>query len=293
MTTNIGRKSDGTDTLRPWQKGKAAGKKGGTPVEVDKEWLVDTGAEVSCITESNAAHFDLVANGVIGGGTLIDGRTIVAKDGVTMKFRALKADGTEEELQCPLTVYVVPDAWPNILGNDQLANFGLGVAWNPKTGAGKIFHEPPATGGNLRGDPAKPGTRRPGQAGTATGSKAGANVTATKEWLVDTGAHVSCLTAENAAKFDLTDAPGGRKHGVTMHFHVTDADGNEKAVACSLDVLIGNSDIIGMDQLAEIGAEIVWNPGKQTGRIYLPKPGDELQPPPKPKPKNHGNSWSW
>ncbi|HZW52385.1 MAG TPA: hypothetical protein VFF00_00050 [Candidatus Elarobacter sp.] len=297
MKTNIGKKSDGSNDRRPWQKGKAKGKKDGKDVQVDKEWLIDTGAELSCITESNARNFDLTANGVIGGGHAgTAGDPVVAKDGVTMKFRALKADGTEEEIECSITVYVVPDRFPEILGNDQLAKFGLGVAWNPKTRAGKIFRDPPNADGNLRGNPRTPGTRRPGQAGTVTGKKAGAAVTAEKEWLVDTGADVSYITPENAAKFDLTDAPGGKKRGVTMRFHVTDEAGNEKAVDCSLDVTIGSPDILGMDQLEAIGAEIVWNPDKQKGRLYLPKAGEELKPEPPAqgeKPKNYGHSWLW
>lgn len=277
MKSNIGPHSKFVDR-RPWQKASAKGKKDGKDVEVEKEWLVDTGGELSCITEDNAKKFDLKANAAIGDGSTVAGKA-VAKDGLTMKFRYLDADGNEKVQECALTVYVVDNRLPEILGNDQIAKFKLGVAWSPKTKAGKIFEKPPVDPSNLRGNPATPGTRRPGQAGTAKGLKGDAPVTKDKEWLIDTGADRSVLTPANAANFTLTDAPDGGKKGVTMTFEVFDEEGKAKKVECSLPVDIKDTslNIIGMDQLAEVGAEIVWDPDKQKGRLYKPKAGTELK----------------
>jgi hypothetical protein len=124
---------------------------------------------------------------------------------------------------------------------------------------------------------------RPHQVGKATGYKAGNPVTAQKEWLVDTGAQISCITSSNAAQFDLkltggsasaTTGGGGIlvKTGLTMWFEIFDKAGASKSVSCSLNVGVkpnnSGSEILGVDQLEQVGAAVEWDPGTQDGRLY-------------------------
>jgi hypothetical protein len=123
-------------------------------------------------------------------------------------------------------------------------------------------------------------SRRPFQQGEAKGTKNGKAVTISTEWLIDTGADISKLRADNAAHFDLVPTGtiargtgGGMMFaysGLTMRFKREDRNGTEEWVECALAVAVGasGSNIIGMDQLAEVGCTIEWNPATRTGRIY-------------------------
>jgi hypothetical protein len=66
------------------------------------------------------------------------------------------------------------------------------------------------------------------------------------------------------------DLHDGTLTGLNLHF--ADLRDANLAGAYLVDAYLG------MDQLVKIGAEIVWNPDKQKGRIYLPKQGQELKP---------------
>jgi hypothetical protein len=107
-----------------------------------------------------------------------------------------------------------------------------------------------------------------------------------KEWLIDTGAAVSVITKDNAEQFDLTatgattsGTTGGggiiMKSGLTMVFTVLGRDGTNREVTCSLDVGVkhnnAGSEIIGMDQVNEVGAEVIWNPGTRDGDVREPR----------------------
>lgn len=126
--------------------------------------------------------------------------------------------------------------------------------------------------------------RRPHQLGKASGKKKnGAALTVSKEWLIDTGAEISAITKDNADQFDLTPVAGSAsattggggiliKSGLTMHFEILDTAGSSKSVSCSLDVGVkpnnSGSEILGMDQLAEVDAAVDWDPGYRTGKLY-------------------------
>lgn len=125
---------------------------------------------------------------------------------------------------------------------------------------------------------------RPFQNGNIAGTKNGVSHQANKEWLVDTGASVSAITKSNADQFDLiatgasasaTTGGGGiiMKSGLTMVFTVLDeATGSDNSVGCSLDVGVkpndNGSEILGMDQVVDVGASIRWDPKAQDGDLY-------------------------
>jgi hypothetical protein len=137
--------------------------------------------------------------------------------------------------------------------------------------------------GNLRASSANPHDPRPFQAGWVEGTRNKVPLTAAKEWLVDTGASISALTMSNAAQFDLiplggsasaTTGGGGIliKAGLTMVFTVLDITGSNRWVRCSLPIGVKpndqGSEILGMDQLAHVGAKVRWDPSAQDGDIY-------------------------
>jgi hypothetical protein len=137
--------------------------------------------------------------------------------------------------------------------------------------------------GNLRASSVNPHDLRPFQAGRVEGTKNNVPVTAPKEWLVDTGASISVLTMSNADRFDLTPLGGSAsattggggiliKTGLTMVFAVLQTSGSNRWVHCSLPIGVKpndhGSEILGMDQLADVGAKVRWDPSAQDGDIY-------------------------
>lgn len=135
---------------------------------------------------------------------------------------------------------------------------------------------------NLKGTPTDP--QRPHQRGAAQGtSPTGGNANESKNWLVDTGAQISAISAANAAHFNTTPTGGTAGGvvggglvivtGITMVFTIATDDpaypGGERQVACRLPVAITpSSDILGMDQLASQKVKIMWDPERGTGRLY-------------------------
>jgi hypothetical protein len=141
----------------------------------------------------------------------------------------------------------------------------------------------PGSPSNLKPPSFKPSDLRPHQLGKATGHKSGLPVSVTKEWLVDTGAQISCITKSNGDQFDLTLTGGSAsattggggilvKRGLTMWFEIFDTASMRKSVSCSLDVAVkpnnNGSEILGMDQLKNVNAAVEWDPGAQKGRMY-------------------------
>jgi hypothetical protein len=141
----------------------------------------------------------------------------------------------------------------------------------------------PGLPSNLKAPSFNPSDPRPHQRGKAKGRKGGIPVSGTKEWLIDTGAQISCITKSNGAQFDLTPVAGSAngtaggggmlvKTGLTMEFEIFDTVGLPKAVSCSLKVAVKpddrNSEVLGMDQLKNVNAAVEWDPGAQNGRMY-------------------------
>jgi hypothetical protein len=124
--------------------------------------------------------------------------------------------------------------------------------------------------------------KRPHQFGSAKGKKGGADIEVGVEWLIDTGADISTIRKSTADAFDLTTTAGSAsgttggggmliKSGLTMKFTILDQNDKDKDVECSLDVAVkhnnAGSDILGMDQIAEVEAEIQWDPTGKVGRL--------------------------
>jgi hypothetical protein len=124
---------------RPFQRGSVEGVKNRLAVTVSLEWLVDTGANISVLTRSKAAPFDLTplggsATGTTGGGGIL----IVA--GLAMVFTVLGPAGANRQVRCSLPVGVKPnDTGSNLLGMDQLALAKAKVRWDPSTLEGDIY----------------------------------------------------------------------------------------------------------------------------------------------------------
>ena len=106
------------------------------------------------------------------------------------------------------------------------------------------------------------------------------------EWMVTTGAQISVVSGGYRRPFDLkpiggsasgTTGGGGIliKSGLTTIFQVFDKQGQPSQVACTLDVGVkpnngGAEEIVGMDQVADAGAQVEWDPTAVTGRLRVP-----------------------
>src|SRR5947209_963848 len=102
---------------RPWQQGLVEGVKHYRPVTVAVEWLVDTGANISALTSSTAAQFDLTPAG--GRASAATGATLQIMSGVTMVFTVLESTGVNQQVRCSLPIAVKPsDTGSDILGMD-------------------------------------------------------------------------------------------------------------------------------------------------------------------------------
>jgi hypothetical protein len=103
------------------------------------------------------------------------------------------------------------------------------------------------------------------------------------EWLIDTGAAISALTKDKADQLDLvplgistsgTTGGGGIliKSGAEMAFTIRGSTGTDVAVRCAMPVGVKpnnfGSDILGMDQLAHVGAKVLWDPSAQDGDLF-------------------------
>jgi hypothetical protein len=124
---------------RPFQTGSVEGVRGGVPLALSKEWLIDTGARISVLTKDNADHFDLTPLGGSASGTT-GGGSILIKSGLEMIFTVLDSRGLQILVRCSLPVGVKPNNFgSDIVGMDQLAHVGGKVRWNPAAREGDIY----------------------------------------------------------------------------------------------------------------------------------------------------------
>src|SRR5262245_55964887 len=116
---------------------------------------------------------------------------------------------------------------------------------------------------------------RPHQQGRAEGTKRRRAVSVAVEWLIDTGAQISTITAGTAANFDLKQTGGSAsattggggiivKSGLQTHFEVFDRQGNPQPKSFQRNVGVKQantgSDILGVDQIGAAGAQVEWDP---------------------------------
>lgn len=126
---------------RPHQRGAAQGRApGGGNANEPKDWLIDTGAELSAISQANATHFVTAPKGGSARG-VNNGRPMTVVTGVTMVFTVATDNpaypGGERTVSCDLPVAVTPHS--DILGMDQLARHHVNVAWDPDRKTGRLF----------------------------------------------------------------------------------------------------------------------------------------------------------
>jgi predicted aspartyl protease len=137
--------------------------------------------------------------------------------------------------------------------------------------------------GNLQVSSTSARDPRPFQVGKAEGYKNGGFVSVDIEWLVDTGATVSVVTKQIGDQFDLTPTgasasatTGGTgilmKTGLTTVFAVLDTAHTSQTANCTLDVGVksnnNGSEILGMDQVGDVTAQVRWDPVAQDGDLY-------------------------
>jgi hypothetical protein len=124
----------------------------------------------------------------------------------------------------------------------------------------------------------------PFQRGTASGTKNGAPASISVDYLIDTGADITTLRSSTGSNFDagassLTASPttggGGIAvvTGIITHFTVEDSSRGVHQVSSSRYVGIkstnGGSDILGMPQIADVDAEVRWDPVAKTGSLRI------------------------
>jgi hypothetical protein len=129
-----------TDPQRPHQRGAAQGDApGGGNANESKNWLIDSGAQISCISAANARHFRTTPTGATAGG--VGGGALPIVRGITMVFNIHTDDpaypGHERNVSCRLPVAITPRS--DIIGMDQLASLGVCVNWDPKHGTGQLY----------------------------------------------------------------------------------------------------------------------------------------------------------
>ncbi len=136
---NLHASSTNTSDPRPFQQGKVEGSKKGRPKTALKEWLLDTGANISALTKSNAEQFDLIPLGGSASATTVGGGILI-KAGLAMIFTVLEASGSSRQARCSLPIGVKPNnSGSDILGMDQLAFVNAKVRWNPSAQDGDIY----------------------------------------------------------------------------------------------------------------------------------------------------------
>jgi hypothetical protein len=124
---------------RPFQQGHVEGVRNQLPVTVAIEWLVDTGANISALTWSKAALFDLTTTAGLASATT-GPRGIPLASGVTMVFTVLDSTGVNQQVRCSLPVAIKPsDTGSDILGMDQLAAVNAKVRWDPVALDGDLY----------------------------------------------------------------------------------------------------------------------------------------------------------
>ena len=130
-----------------------------------------------------------------------------------------------------------------------------------------------------------PRSRRPSSPGAALGRKSGTNVREPVTWIVDTGADISVVKKSVGDRFDYARVRGlsaspttGRGgiivvSGITTEFEVTDGLGTRKSTSSSKNVGVKSSDsgsnLLGMEQIADAKAELLWNPGTRSGSLRV------------------------
>ena len=139
MVDNLSTPTGNSSDKRPHQSGLAIGTNTWfLTSSVTIEWMVDTGAEIACVTQGTANNFRLKNTGGSASATT-GGGGILVKSGLTTEFEVIDSSGNRKYVQCKLDVAVKPNnAGSEILGMDQIEDAKAVVEWEPKSGKGRI-----------------------------------------------------------------------------------------------------------------------------------------------------------
>ncbi|MEV6398305.1 hypothetical protein AB0M39_26610 [Streptomyces sp. NPDC051907] len=125
--------------LKPAQRGAVTGTaaSGGQPHRVSVEWLVDTGSDVSTVSDAVAAQFALRPAGIgttaqgVGGGL-----RLLPRRGLTVEFEVEDANGQPQQQAQPTIVFV--GGTGAILGMHELVVVNAAISWRPKSSFGHL-----------------------------------------------------------------------------------------------------------------------------------------------------------
>jgi len=143
---NLSSKAGNPADNRPHQKGAALGQVwkswenggGWCYEEVPIEWMVDTGAQITCVKRTTGNNFRLVPIGGSASGTT-GGGGILIKSGLITEFEAIGYIRRRKKMRCQLDVAVKPnDAGSEILGMDSIEHVKARVEWDPNSCSGTI-----------------------------------------------------------------------------------------------------------------------------------------------------------
>jgi hypothetical protein len=138
MPNNLFTPSGISGDPRPHQKGSAEGYKWGLRVTSNLEWLIDTGAQLSVVTDGTGASFDLKPVGGSASGTT-GGGGIIVKSGLETVFEMFDTAGLAQAVGCSLDVGVKPNnAGGEIIGMDRVKHVGAAIEWDPGSGLGRL-----------------------------------------------------------------------------------------------------------------------------------------------------------
>jgi hypothetical protein len=128
-------------------------------------------------------------------------------------------------------------------------------------------------------------SRRPHQTGRALGRKSGLPTAIQVDWLIDTGADYVTVQHSVGNSFDTVNAIGVTASpttggggmqvvtGITTEFEVEDGSGVSHTKQSSKYVAIksnnAKSNILGMEQLADAGASVRWDPSNKQGALTI------------------------
>jgi hypothetical protein len=102
------------------------------------EWLIDTGAVISVVTQGVANQFDLTPTGGSASATT-GGGGILVKSGLKTEFEIEDLSGNSKTVTCSLDIGVKPNnKGSDILGVDQLNNVSAAIDWDPVYRTGKL-----------------------------------------------------------------------------------------------------------------------------------------------------------
>ncbi len=126
---------------RPYHIGQLEGTISQNPMSVLIEWLVDTGAQVSVVTQAIGTSFDLQPSYLVGVSAMptTGGTGISLYSGLTVVFH-VKTGGGSRTVKCnTLDVGVKSNNdGGELLGMDQIASAAAKVLWDPSANAGDI-----------------------------------------------------------------------------------------------------------------------------------------------------------